>query len=416
MQHHHDPPPITYLATHFPAVSHTFIADEIDALERLGVRIETVSINEVRDVDRSADHGGRRRSTTYLKSTPKWRVAISVALVVIRHPSVLAIPLRSPAFGIRAAMWRYFHLAEAIVIFRLMRRTGSRHLHAHFGQAPATIAMYATEVAHRHRRGQGHTWSITIHGWHEFVGEREALLSEKLRRASFVVCVSDFTRSQLYRIAELGDWPKIHVVRCGVDLDRFALRSREPRNERRRIAIVARISPEKGHAILIDALAQLREQGVDLAVDAVGPDIDGYGDQLRDRAITAGVADLFTWHGSLASDRVAAILDVADVFCLPTFAEGLPVVIMEAMARGVPVVTTYISGIPELAINRETALVVPAARVDLLANALAEVVGDASLRQRLVTAAAAAVVERHDIVHNVKQLADLFGLSAEQRQ
>lgn len=401
------PRPITYLVTHFPAVSHTFIADEVDALERLGIEVVIVSINPVTESD-IATGGTQRRATAHLKSLPRWRVLATVVATAIRHPSVLVIPLRTGAGGLRAALWRYFHLAEAIMTYRIMRRAGSQHLHAHFGQAPANIAWYTTEVAHRHRAGRSNTWSMTIHGWHEFVGEREARLREKVAAANFVVCISDYTRAQLYRIADTNDRDKIHVVRCGIDLARFSARSKEPSNTPPRVAIVARVAPEKGLLVLVDAVALLRTRDCNLIVDVVGPEVDGYGDVVRRHAEAAGIAEALVWHGALAPHAVALLLAQADVFCLPTFAEGLPVVIMEAMACGVPVVTTYIAGIPELAVDRTTALVVPAARADLLADALAETLADNALPRHLVAAAAAAVHQQHDIAQNVKVLAELF--------
>ncbi len=401
------PRPITYLATHFPAVSHTFIADEVDALERLGIDVATVSINPMGASDIAADSTHRQLTTTYLKSLSKFRVLITVAITALRHPSVLAIPRRGGG-GARAAVWRYLQLAEAIMLYRFMRRAGSHHVHAHFGQAPANIAWFATEVARRHRAGRTHTWSMTIHGWHEFAGEREARLREKVAAADFVVCVSDFTRAQLFRIASTSDRAKIHVVRCGVDLTRFSARRVEPANVPPRIAIVARVSVEKGHLVLVEAVAALQASGCDVIVDVVGPESDGHGEVVRSHAEAAGVADAFVWHGVLPPPKVAAALAGADLFCLPTFAEGLPVVIMEAMACGVPVVTTYIAGIPELAIDGQTARVVPAARADLLAEAIAELLNDSDLRKRLVAGAAAVVSQQHDIARNATALAQLF--------
>jgi glycosyltransferase involved in cell wall biosynthesis len=254
---------------------------------------------------------------------------------------------------------------------------------------------------------------MTIHGWHEFVGEREARLREKIAAAAFVVCVSDYTRAQLYRIADASDRAKIHVVRCGIDLTRFSARDGEPSNTPPRVAIVARLSPEKGHLVLVDAVATLRAQGREVLVDVIGPEVDEYGDVVRRAAEAAGIADAFVWHGALPPHDVATVLAQADVFCLPTFAEGLPVVIMEAMARGVPVVTTYIAGIPELAVDHATALVVPAARADLLAAAMTEALTDGALRGRLATAATAAVREQHDITKNAKGLAELFATVGE---
>lgn len=400
--------PITYLATHFPAVSHTFIADEVAALRSAGTDIVTISINPPNDGAASDEQTRQQRATTYLKALPRWKVLATVTATVLRHPSLLAIPWRGGTGGTRRGLWRHFQLAEAIVVYRLMRRSGSRHVHAHFGQAPATIAWYATEVAHKHRAGRSHTWSVTVHGWHEFASERESMLREKIAAATFVACVSDYTRAQLCRIADSADRDKIHVVRCGVNLTRFAPRDAEPTGNPSRIAIVARVSAEKGHLLLADAVAILRARDLDVVVDAIGPDVDGYGDAVRAHARALGVADAFSWHGPMATSEVAANLARAHAFCLPTSAEGLPVVIMEAMAIGVPVVTTYIAGIPELAIDHRTALVVPAGRADLLADALAEVLTDEALRQKLVHAARSFVRRDYNIAQNVTVLARLF--------
>ncbi|CAN5567126.1 glycosyltransferase [soil metagenome] len=408
MPHDKTNQPITYIATHFPATSHTFIADEVEVLRQLGMSVVMVSINPVRDVDVATDVNGLANSTTYLKTTAKWRVVLAVALAIACHPSIGFLPLRAGTRSVSALTRRYFQLAEAILVYRIMRRAGSSHLHAHFGEAPATIAWYATEVARRHRAGRRHTWSVTIHGWHEFTRETDAMLQQKIAAAEFVVCVSDFTRAQLCRIADPRDHSKLHVVRCGIDLTRFTPRRNERASDPPRISIVSRVAPEKGHLVLVAAIAMLRQRGLELAVDAVGPEVDDYGQAVRQHALESGVSDAFMWHGSLPPDGVAGVLASATAFCLPTFAEGLPVVIMEAMAIGVPVVTTYIAGIPELAVDRATALVVPAGRADLLATALEEVVTNAALRQQLVVAAASAVREQHDIKQNVRVLAELF--------
>lgn len=413
--------PITYLATHFPAVSHTFIADEITALNRLGVEIVTISINPVSNpvvnpettADTAFSANQQLAPTTYLKSLAKWRVLATVAATCARHPSILAIPLHHRRGGWRAGLRRYMQLGEAILVYRVMHKANSHHVHAHFGQAPATIAWYATEVARRHRAGRANTWSVTIHGWHEFVGEHEAMLREKVAAADFIACVSDYTRAQLYRIADTNDRTKIHVVRCGIDLTRFTPRRHEPSKTPLRLAIVARVSPEKGHLVLVDAIAMLRDRGLEMMVDAVGPETDGHGATVRRHAEAVGVGDAIMWHGPLPPAGVAAILARTNVFCLPTLAEGLPVVIMEAMACGVPVVSTYIGGIPELAIDHNNALIVPAARADLLADAIAEVLTDDALCHRLTDAAMKLVHTQHDIEQNVKALAGLFGHAVE---
>ena len=285
------------------------------------------------------------------------------------------------------------------------RRTEARHLHAHFGQTPATIAWFAAEVGNL--AGRDHwTWSFTSHGFQDFVNETDARLDLKAASASFVVCVSDFTRSQLMRVSDPAYWNRLEVVRCGIDLAAFPQRAARPVPAVPRILIVARVSPEKGHVVLLDAVAQLRGRGIDCTVEVVGG--GDFLSSVRDEAHRLGIAERVEFLGELEPSRVIERLEAADIFCLPSFAEGLPVSIMEAMAIGVPVVSTYISGIPELAEDHRTALTVAAGSSVALADAIAELVDDNELAPRLVTAARAAVEAHHSIELNVAMLAKLF--------
>lgn len=399
---------ITYLLTHFPAVSHTFISDEVRHLEQFGIDVLPVSINSPRPSD-IGDEQGRiwADRTHYIKATPKRRLVSQAARTLLRHPSLALLPLRQGGFDVKAWVWRSFQMVEAISVARYMHDHASRHVHAHFGQTPATIAHFATEVGRTCWPSMPWTWSVTIHGWHEFVNEEAANLRRKVVAADLVVCISDFTRSQLYRIAPVDAWGKVQVVRCGVELSRFPLRATSPDDGPAHIIMVARLSPEKGHTIMLQALAMLQASGNDIVLDLVGNGPDDYEQHLRDQVAELAVRNV-VFHGATTPDTVSELLGKATVFCLPTFAEGLPVVIMEAMARGIPVVTTYISGIPELCVDGETALVVPAGRADLLADALQRVIADEGLRDRLTKLAAERVREAHDISVNAPQLAALL--------
>lgn len=401
--------PISYLMTHFPAVSHTFVADEISALEASGVPVATFAINPPRNVDAKAtDATEWSQRTTYLKRRPLGTIWLTMKALVW-HPSLLGLVVRPGGWDAKAYVWRIFHLAEGAALAEQMRRIGSQHVHAHFGQSPATIAWFAAEVANSCRRPDDPqvTWSVTIHGWHEFTNEEHAGLRAKVASAAFVACISDFTRSQLCRISSPRDWSKLHVIRCGIDLDRFTRRPHPPDNDRPRVLVVARVSPEKGHLVLVDAMHELAARH-DFDLDILGPDADGFSDVVMARAAELGLADRVHMCGAATHGEVARALDGADVFCLPTFAEGLPVVIMEAMARGVPVVTTYIAGIPELAIHNDTALLAPASNATALAEGIERLLTDPVLRDRLTDSAAQRVRQDHDVRRNVEHLAHLF--------
>jgi hypothetical protein len=201
---------IGYLATHYPSVSHSFILREVLALEGLGLDIERMAINAapeddvLTDVDRS-----ERRRTFYVKAQPKARIAAALWRAFRAKPSALlstaVFAVRSAGFDLKAGLWRLLQLVEAAVVWDQCELTGVRHVHAHFGQVPATVAWFTAELGNRIGDDEW-TWSVTVHGWHEFVNEREAALRQKVAAASFVVCFSDYSRSQLMRISEPRHW------------------------------------------------------------------------------------------------------------------------------------------------------------------------------------------------------------------
>lgn len=398
------------VTTHYPQLSQTFVANEIAELRAIGFEVETFSLNAPADSDVRTEEGAREQRTTfYIKQAGAGAVQRAALRVFVRHPAAAARFVRASLRGVgldpRAVVWRCFHIGEAILVRDHCRRAGIGHLHAQFGQATATVAWLAHELDAAVADGSL-TWSFTIHGFHEFVNEQRSQLDRKAESAAFVACVSDFTRAQLMRITTPDLWGRLHVVRVGIDFERFTYAPRPNLRAPAVVLMVGRLSTEKGHNVLIDALAQLRRAGADVLVELVG---DGdHRSGIEEHARRVGVADFVRILGELPPETVAQRLREADVFCLPSFAEGLPVSIMEAMAVGTPVVTTYVSGIPELAIDRETAMVVPAGNADALAYALASLLADEALRTRLTTNAARRVRQHHDLHESVAQLAALL--------
>lgn len=403
---------IGYLATHYPSVSHSFILREILALQDLGLDIEPMAVNPAPEDDVLTDiDRAERRRTFYVKAQSKQHMLRALWRAARRSPGGLAatalLAVRSAGFDLKAGLWRLFQLVEAVIVWDHCDRVGVRHVHAHFGQVPATVAWFTAELGNRlDPDGDPWTWSVTIHGWHEFVNEREASLRQKVHAASFVVCISDYTRSQLMRIAHPDDWHKLRVVRCGIDTAAFAQRPHRPIGKPPRVLMVARLSPEKGHLVLLEAVKLLRDRGRRVEVELVGP--GEFRDSLERAVKSLGIEDRVQFLGACSPSEINAALRSTDVFVLPSFAEGLPVALMEAMAVGVPVVTTYISGIPELVIDGWTGMVVPAGRADLLASAIERLCDDPKLVADIVTAARAKVEEQHELSHNVTALAALL--------
>lgn len=407
---------LAYVMTHYPRVALTFIAGEVDEVERQGGRVFPIVMNQPAPADLATDQArGRQRRSFYLKVSPL-RIATATLATFAAHPlkmTRLALrAIRSARSDVALIARRLAHLCYAAASARYCRERQIRHLHAHFGQAPATIAWFACEIRN-FEPGAECTWSFTIHGFQDFVDEAVARLDLKAASASFVICVSDFTKSQLCRVSDPRYWDRFHVVRCGIDLDAFVLRKPRPMREVPRIAIVGRLSPEKGHGILLDAVAKLAKEGVQVEVEIIG---DGpFADAIRREEAALGIEDRVIHSGELLPDEVFRRLADADIFCMASFSEGLPISIMEAMAAGVPVVATWISGIPELAVNEVTAMTVPPGNADVLTVAIKRLIRDPALGERLIPAARAAVERMHSRKSNGAQLAEMFRALADSK-
>lgn len=399
---------LLYLTTHYPSVSHTFIADEVEYLRRMGATIATSAVNApddgslLTDADRIA-----AESTFYVKRRGARGALAALASAFVRRPIGLVgcawRLLRIDADDLPGLRKRTAQFAEAAIVWRHCRSLGITAIHAHFGHVPASIAWYAAEIGRTVAPKQPWTWSMTVHGWHEFTFERRALLAEKVHAADLVVCISDFTRSQLMRIADPADWNRLVVVRCGVDVGRFPPRDQSDTDETPSIVMTARLSPEKGHMVLLDALVQLRESQRSVRAQLVGG--GPFETDIRAAIAERGLEEMVEMLGPQPPAIVESTLSAATIFCLPSFAEGLPVSIMEAMAVGVPVVTTAISGIPELVVDGVTGRCLPAGRADLLAAAIAGILDDPAAAARQVTAGHDAVRAAHDGPRNAQQLA-----------
>jgi glycosyltransferase involved in cell wall biosynthesis len=400
---------LAYVLTNYPQLFATFIADEIQALEARGFLVHPIAMNSPTSSDLSGAHERAERDRTfYLKARGPWSVLLALSRALLASPLGLARTMwsgvRTAEFDLKAALWRVFHTIEAILVWDHCRSVGVRHVHAHFGLTPSTIAWLACTFGNL--AGGRWTWSFTIHGYQDFVNEREAALAVKAESARHIVCVSAFTRSQIMRISDPLHWEKFHVVRCGIDLDRFTYAPSDQISGVPKIVVVGRLSAEKGHGVLLEALSLLRRDGTDAMVEFAGD--GGYRSDLEAQAVRLGVADRVRFLGGLHPSEIPEHLRRADIFCLPSFSEGLPVSIMEAMAVGIPVVTTYIGGIPELAVNGETALVVPAGSPEHLAAALARLLQDDDLRQRMVREARRRVEALHSLPKNARMLEALF--------
>jgi glycosyltransferase involved in cell wall biosynthesis len=291
------------------------------------------------------------------------------------------------------------YLMEACVLRAWSKADGVSHVHAHFASNPAEVAMLCHEMG-------GPPYSFTVHGPEEIDRAERLSLNLKIGRAKFVVAISQYCRSQLFRWCRHDDWHKIRIVHCGLD-DSYLKRPVTPPGAGRRLVCVGRICEQKGQLILMDAAAALRRQGVDFEMVLVGDgELRREVEELIERH---DLSDQVRITGWATTDEVQRELDACRAMILPSFAEGLPVVIMEALAMGRPVIATYIAGIPELVEPGINGWLCPAGSTDALLDAMRQALdGQPEQLESMGRRGAQAVAERHDVARESAKLIRLI--------
>jgi len=399
---------LAYLASQYPKTSHTFIRREIAALERLGFEVRRFATRPVQETLVDPDDLAEEARTSVLLEGGALALVAGSLAVLLRHPmrwlGALSTALRMGWRSDRGVLPHLAYHAEACVLVRRMRAAGVGHLHAHFATNATTIALLARELG-------GPPYSFTIHGPHDLTAGPMLALDRKARGAKFVAAVSHHTRGQLLRYARPEDWDRIRIVRCGLDGPFLSSPSR-PLPAARRILCVARFDPEKGHLVLLEAAARLAAEGLDFRIELIGdgalrPEIE----RAIERLSLSRHVELLGWRKTL---EVRERLLDCRVFVLPSLAEGLPVVLMEALALERPVISTYVAGIPELVVDGENGWLVPASSVEDLARALRAALSatDEALA-RMGARGRERVLAQHDVDREARRLAELFRARAE---
>ena len=394
---------LCYLLSRYPGISHTFFLQEIRGLRELGFDIATASINAP---DRShrqliPAEAEAAATTLYLKPMPRVRAMLRLLRLVCASPAsafrALRAALRLKPSSLGQRLFSLFYVAEALLLCDWMRRRRITHLHVHFGGAVATVGLIAAAAARI-------PYSLTIHGPDEFFDELGTHLRQKLENAAFVIAISDYCRSQLMRIASPACWDRFETVRLGIRPDLLPHRAARDDRAPIQLVMVGRLVPAKGPLLLLQAVEQVRNQRIAVALTVIGDgpergDLEAF---IRQHQLM----DVVTLTGALNHDQTLERVAAADLFVLASFAEGIPVSLMEAMALGVPCISTYIAGIPELIDHDHDGILVPAGSVDALTNAILCLARDPALRQRFAEAARAHVLREYHLPENLKLLAE----------
>ena len=391
---------LAYLTAVYARVSHSFIRAEVAQLRALGHTVDTFSVREADASELVSDEiRAEHARTDHILRQGLARLLGSAFLELVRTPrewlAALFLAMRCGWPGLKGRSWCYAYFLEACYLARRLREKRAEHLHVHMGEGCATVAMLAAALADI-------PYSMTVHGL-EFDHAPLLSLDEKVRRSRFSVAVSEYSRAQLYRWTAPPDWPKIHVVRCGVLLNGHAHGG--PARERR-IVCVARLSPEKGHLVLLEAIARLKaEAPFEVVLVGDGP----LRRELHARIDELGLAARVRLAGWMGADGVREEIRRSRALVLASFSEGLPVVLMEAFALERPVIASAIGGIPELVEPGVSGWLVPAGSAEMLSEAIkAALMTDSETLQRMGRAGAARVRERHDRMKEARRLEALM--------
>lgn len=396
--------PIAYLTGEYPRATDTFIQREVAGLRAQGFDIRTCSI---RATDPSF-HVGPEQKAEHARTFQVQHRAKSPLRLLRAHAHLLKTPKRwlsaarlafatSPK-GLKNRLWQLFYFLQAGVLADFMRREGVVHLHNHFGNSSCSVAMLASEMA-------GVPFSYTAHGPMEFFEPHHWRLDAKIARASFVSAISHFSRSQCMLFSDASHWERIKIVHCGVDPSIYGL-DRATRAPAKELMFVGRLAGIKGVPLLLEALHRLKEKHPDAHLTLVGdgPERKSLEAQVRQKDLHGAV----TFLGYLGQAEVAEQLNKSDVLVLPSFAEGVPVVLMEAMAAQLPVIATRVAGVQELVENGVSGYTPPPGDLNTLVAALDQLLSDPELRARMGQAGRAKVVADFDVSKEAKWLGTLF--------
>lgn len=392
---------IAYFINQYPKVSHTFIRREILALERQGLEVLRIAL---RGWDESLPDPQDRREkelTRYVLRHGVFGLVLPTLAVALRSPARLLETLRLArrmhrTIG-RPLAYHLVCVAEACRVVQWTADFGACRIHAHFGTNSAEIVMLAQVLG-------GPPYSFTVHGTDEFM--RPMGLDEKIHRANFVVAVSSFVRSQLYMLSRRADWHKVNVIHCGIEREFYTGQS-APIPASPRLICVGRIYSVKGQLLLIEAAARLAAEGVPFELVLAG---DGPQRAAAEALISRyRLVDRIRITGWISSAEVRDEILAARALVLPSFSEGLPVAVMEAMALRRPVLATYVAGVPELVCPGENGWLFPAGSVEAVVDAMRDCLAKRPEElQAMGDAAYARVIERHSIDIEAGKLAKLF--------
>jgi colanic acid/amylovoran biosynthesis glycosyltransferase len=392
---------IAYFVNEYPKASHSFIRREILALERQGFEVVRIALrgwdNELPD----AQDQDECTRTRHVLRAGLGALILPTLGAMLRSPMKFISAVRLAAHmsrdSERPLPYHLIYIMEACRVLEWVKESGAQRIHVHFGDNSTEIVMLARVLG-------GPPYSFTAHGPNEFL--RNWGLDQKTHRSEFAVAISSYGRSQLYLRCDARDWPKVKIIHCGLEKSFYDVPT-APYPTGATLVCVGRLCAAKGQRLLLEVVGRLVASGVPVQLVLAG---DGpMRAELEQRIAQLGLSANVRITGWISAEKVRSEILAARALVLPSFAEGLPVVIMEAMALRRPVLTTYIAGIPELVRPGENGWLFPAGSMEAMEQAMRECLSmPAEELQKMGDAGFERVTHRHNVDLEVAKLAALF--------
>jgi glycosyltransferase involved in cell wall biosynthesis len=388
---------VGYLVSEYPAVSHTFILREVKALRGFGIEVFTASINKPKINFEMEEE----ESTHYIKQQGVIGVFRSFFNRLIKSPFKLFSGIKAACkLGMKNRFFYHlFYFAEALLVAEWAEKRCISHIHVHFMNNSSTIALLVKELTPV-------TISFTVHGPDSFQNCSVDFFKERVAAAKFVVCISHYAKSQVMNLVPYQEWKKLNVIRLGVDTDLYKANLVNTPSECIELLCVGRLTPAKGQHLIIEAIEILKREFSDFHMTFVGggPDYDSLNNLVVEKELSRYV----TFTGPLSEEETRRCFQQSDIFLLPSFAEGVPVVLMEAMATELPCITTYIAGIPELIENGENGILLYPGNAEEIVKSLKQLVFSSKKRSEIGKTARKKIFDQYSIKENTETLAQFF--------
>ncbi|MFQ6334976.1 glycosyltransferase family 4 protein [Methylophilus sp. 3sh_L] len=398
---------IAYFTSSYPRATDTFIQREVIGLRASGVEVLTCALRQPEGANNVSPLilNERKQTTYFLPASPVKLIKLNFKYFVSATSSYfktlhLAFKTRRP--GVKGSLYQLFYFQEALLLANYLQQNNVQHVHNHFGDSSGMVTMLASQLS-------GVGYSVTFHGPHIFFEPTLLALREKVKYAKFIVCISNYCKSQMMLFSNVEDWHKLKIVHCGVDVDKYFFDDKPVDSQAAgpvKLLYVGRLAAEKGVPVLLKSLIDLKNEGYQFHLTLLGDGPERA--SLESEVDKHGLTEMVFFGGFASQETVRETLLASDVFILPSFAEGVPVSLMEAMACGIPVIGTNVGGVTELIEHGVSGMVVAPSDEQALKSAIFRYIKHPELRETVRSAARETIESDFNFKIEVSKLEQLI--------